>query len=60
MITYIWKQAPGLYIDFEEEIDPIYWEGQIGETLDDFYDGKWVKLSDEQVAFHEENPNATL
>jgi hypothetical protein len=60
MITYIWKQAPGFYIDFEEEIDPIYWEGQIGDALDDFYNGKWVKLSNEQVAFHEEHPNASL
>lgn len=60
MITYIWKQAPGYYIEFNEEIDPIYWEGQIGETLDDFYAGKWVKLSNEQVAFHNEHENASL
>lgn len=60
MITYIKLDIQGFYVDFPEEIDPIYWKGMIGETLDDFYNGKWVKLSDEQVAFHEENPDATL
>lgn len=60
MITYIKRDIQGFYVEFPEEIDPIYWEGMIGETLDDFYNDKWVKLSDEQVAFHKENPDATL
>lgn len=60
MITYIWKQVPGYYIEFNEEIDPVYWEGQIGSTLNEFYMGKWVKLSDEQVTFHNEHVNASL
>ena len=60
MKTYIWKIQPGYYIDFEEEIDAEYWEGQIGTTYEDFLEDKWVLLSDEQVAFHEANPNASV
>lgn len=60
MITYIWKQAPEFYIETLEEIDPVYWDGMIGSTLEDFEDGKWVKLSNEQVEFHKEHENASL
>lgn len=60
MKWYIKNDVTGWYIDFPEEIDAEYWEGQIGETLDDFYNGKWVKLSDEQVQFHNDNPDASL
>jgi hypothetical protein len=52
MITYIRKNIKGYYIEFPEEIDAQYWEGKIGTTYTDFLDGKWVLLSDEQVAFH--------
>ena len=60
MKTYIWKNIRGYYVEYPEEIDANYWEGQIGETFQDFLDGKWVLLSDEQVAFHNEHPNATV
>lgn len=60
MKWYIKNDVAGRYIDFPEEIDAEYWKGQIGETLDDFYNGKWVKLSDEQVQFHNDNPNASI
>lgn len=60
MKTYIRNNIKGYYIDFEEEIDAEYWEGKIGETYQDFLDGKWVLLSDEQVKFHEDNPQATI
>ena len=32
----------------------------VGDTYQDFLDNKWVLLSDEQVAFHEEHPTATV
>lgn len=32
----------------------------IGESFEDYLDGKMVVLSDEQVAFYEENPNAGI
>ena len=60
MKTYIKKSIKGFYVDFPEEIDAEYWEDQIGETYKDFLDDKWVLLSDKQVEFHEENPNASI
>ena len=36
MITYINKNHKGYYVEFPEEIDSIYWEGQIGSTYEDF------------------------
>lgn len=60
MKTYIKKDHKGYYIIFPEEIDAEYWAGHIGSTLEDFYNNKWVLLSDEQVAFHEEHPYASI
>lgn len=60
MITYIRKSIKGYYIEFPEEIDATYWEGKIGSTYEDFMDDKWVPLSDEQVAFHIEYPEASI
>lgn len=60
MITYIRKNIKGYYIQYPEEIDSTYWEGKIGSTYADFLDGKWVLLSDEQVAFHTEYPEANI
>lgn len=52
MKTYIRNNIKDYYIEFPEEIDAEYWEGQIGTDYQDFLDGKWVLLSDEQVDFH--------
>lgn len=60
MKTYIRKSIKGYYIDFPEEIDVEYWEGKIGSTYEDFLDGKWVLLSDEQVDFHKQHPEASI
>ena len=60
MITYIRKSIKGYYIEFPEEIDATYWEGKIGSTYEDFINDKWVPLSDEQVAFHIEYPEASI
>ena len=60
MITYIRKSIKGYYIEFPEEIDATYWEGKIGSTYKDFEDGKWVPLSDEQLTFHTEHPEASV
>lgn len=58
MKTYISKLINGYFCT--DAVDESYWEGYIGSTLDDFYDGKWVLLSDEQTLFHEENPDASV
>lgn len=60
MKTYIKNNYKGYYIELPEEIDQEYWAGKIGTTYQDFLDGKWVLLSPEQVAFHEEHPNASV
>lgn len=60
MITYIRKSIKGYYIEFPEEIDATYWEGKIGSTYEDFKNDKWIRLSDEQVAFHKEYPEASI
>lgn len=60
MKTYIRKNIKGYYIEVPEEIDAEYWEGKIGSTYEDFLYNKWILLSAEQVAFHEEYPNASV
>jgi hypothetical protein len=60
MITYIRKSIKGYYVEYPNEIDPIYWEGKIGSTYEDFKNDKWILLSDEQLAFHKENPYASI
>ena len=60
MKTYIRKSIKGYYINFTDEIDAEYWAGKIGSTYEDFRDNKWIPLSDEQLAFHEEHPYASI
>ena len=60
MKTYIRKSIKGYYIDFPDEIDAEYWAGKIGSTYEDFLNNKWILLSEEQLAFHTEHPNASI
>ena len=60
MCTYIKKDYKGYYVETIDQVDPILWEGRIGTTYDDFLNNKWVLLSDEQVAFHNENKYASV
>lgn len=60
MKTYIRKTIKGYYIEFPEEIDSQYWKGKIGSTYEDFLNDKWVLLSDDQVVFHNEHPEANI
>lgn len=59
-MIYIRKQHKGYYLETDSEIDPDYWEGQIGETYEDFLDGKWILLSEEQEDFHKDYPGASI
>lgn len=55
---YIKRGFPGIYCKFDVWQDPeIY---NVGETYQDYLDGKFVLLSDEQVKFHEDNPTASV
>lgn len=56
MFTYIQKDCKE-YVELEYELDSeIY---PIGSTLDEYKEGKWIKLSDEQLQFKQDNPDAT-
>lgn len=57
--TYIKLDIKGYYIEFDEMFDPNLYDN-LGDTYQDFLDNKWVLLSDEQVAFHNENPTASV
>jgi hypothetical protein len=57
--TYIKLDIRGYYIEFDEKFNPSLYNN-LGETYEDFLDNKWVLLSDEQVQFHIDNPNASV
>lgn len=58
MITYIKNDIPSSILAFDEELNPQFYT--IGTKYDDYLNGKWVKLSDEQVAYYQKNPNASI
>ena len=57
--TYIKRDIDGYFIEFDEQFNPELYNN-IGTTYQDFVNNLWVLLSDEQVAFHEENPEANV
>ena len=57
--TYIKRDIKGYYIEFDEMFDPNLYNN-LGSTYQDFLDNLWVLLSPEQVAFHEEHPEASV
>ena len=56
--TYITKKNRLTYIGLNDLLDPSC--NDIGESYLDFLAGKWVLLSEEQVLFKEEHPDATI
>ena len=56
--TYITKRNKLTYVGLNDLLDPSC--NDIGESYLDFLAGKWVLLSEEQVLFKEEHPNATI
>ena len=56
--TYITKRNNLTYIGLNDLLDPSC--NDIGESYLDFLAGKWVLLSEEQVLFKEEHPDATI
>lgn len=57
--VYIKKSIAKHFVDFAEPLSPEEYNN-LGETWQDYLNNLWVLLSDEQVAFHEENPNASV
>lgn len=59
-MIYLRKNIKGYYLTVTERIDEQYWEGLIGSTYEDFLAGKWIPLSEEQVAFRDAHPGASV
>lgn len=57
MITYIHKQDG--FIEVEQEFTSPF-DSNVGYTIQDYEKGQWIKLNDEQLAFKEEHPNASM
>ena len=57
--TYIKRDAVGFYVELEKPLTSDLYS-DLGTTWDEFTNNKWVLLSDEQVAFHEQYPEASV
>lgn len=56
---YIKKDIASHFVDFAEPLKAEEYNN-LGETWEDYLYNKWVLLSDEQKAFYEANPNASV
>lgn len=56
--TYIKINTKGNYVTLNEPLNENLYN--LGSSYEDYLANKWVLLSDEQVTFHEEHPNATV
>lgn len=59
MVTYIKKSIAKQYVEFESPLNPEEYNN-LGTTWQDYLDNKWVPLSNEQIAFHNEHPSASV
>lgn len=57
--VYIKKNHSTHFVEFSEALNPELYDN-IGTTWQDYEANKWVLLSSEQVAFHEEHPTASV
>lgn len=57
-MIYINKDAETIYVELDAPLDQD--NNQIGSTWEDYIDGAWLLLNDEQVAFHDANPDASI
>lgn len=58
--VYIKKGVGGGYVSFDTPLSQELNGNDIGITFNDYLKGKWVLLSQEQVAFHDANPTASV
>lgn len=59
MIVYIKKSCPKKFVVLDQELDNNLYS-DIGITFTDYELGCWVKLSNEQVEFYNEHPEASV
>lgn len=57
-MIYINKDAKPIYVKLDALLDPE--SNYIGSTWEDYKAGAWILLTDEQIAFKESNPDATV
>lgn len=57
--TYIKQDIDGYYVSFSDKLDSILYNN-IGTTYNDFLNNLWVLLSNSQVIFHNEHPEASV
>lgn len=57
--TYIKNDIPKNYIVLESALDSQYYDN-IGVSIEDYKDGKWVLLNADQVAFLNEHPGVSM
>lgn len=55
MKTYIKKNIKDFYVKYSTEINE-----EVGSTYQDFLDGKYILLNDDQISFHNKHPKATI
>lgn len=59
MIMYIKQDAANQFVTFDSELNSSLYSN-IGDTFQDYLSGMWVKLSEEQINFYNNNPNASV
>lgn len=57
-MIYINKTASDFYVELDSVLDPE--SNLIGSTWEDYMNGCWILLSEEQISFRENNPNASV
>ena len=58
-MIYIKRNIEEIYREYPEPFNPEL-NSNLGTTYEDFLCNKWVPLTDEQIAFHEQNPTASV
>lgn len=59
MVTYIKKDIKGAYYEVAEALSNELYDN-LGSTYQDYLSNKWVMLNDEQLAFKQEHPHASV
>lgn len=59
MFVYIKNDIFENHVELPEMLSPELYDN-LGSTLEDYKDGKWVLLNDKQVAFLEEHPTVSM
>lgn len=59
MYTYIKKSIPNVYIELEDLMSPELYHNLGNNSYNDYLLDKWILLTDTQVEFHKQHPEAS-